>query len=353
LYPGTLLSFAATACAAATAVFIYVSLCIANNNKNQNPETSEDKDTGRRSTDAPEASSEAIIAHSHQIDSGGEVVKPLCTMGVAKAECSRWAELASLQESLLARLCALESKIISTSKVGELEGRQLQILERTAALEAQLGARESDTSTRREESGDMVSSGFGGEDVSEVQARLTRVMLADELKSFKFVRAPPEYYSQSLEFRMRIVGAASVNHLCKSIVMQNTRAPEDLTDCSDPFYSKYYMVFVQYTAKLHAEKLHTFVRSLAAKTGKSLSKKQVNMRLVPEEVNTALTGFEHNAVAPVGCAVKIPMIVSHRIASLQPEFFWLGGGEVDLKLGLSWSEFNDVYQPFVADCTYD
>jgi hypothetical protein len=42
----------------------------------------------------------------------------------------------------------------------------------------------------------MVSSGFGGEDVSEVQARLTRVMLANELKSFKFVRAPPEYYSQ-------------------------------------------------------------------------------------------------------------------------------------------------------------
>jgi hypothetical protein len=42
----------------------------------------------------------------------------------------------------------------------------------------------------------MVSSGFGGEDVSEVQARLTRVMLADGLMSFKFVRAPSDYYSQ-------------------------------------------------------------------------------------------------------------------------------------------------------------
>ncbi len=30
-----------------------------------------------------------------------------------------------------------------------------------------------------------------------------------------------------------------------------------------------------------------------------------------------------------------------------------GGGEVDLKLGLSAAEFVKAYSPFVADCTYD
>jgi prolyl-tRNA editing enzyme YbaK/EbsC (Cys-tRNA(Pro) deacylase) len=77
------------------------------------------------------------------------------------------------------------------------------------------------------------------------------------------------------------------------------------------------------------------------------------MRLVPEEINTKLTGFEHNAVAPIGCRMKIPIIVSHRIAELQPSFFWLGGGEVDLKLGLDWNEFSQIYSPYAADCTYD
>ena len=77
------------------------------------------------------------------------------------------------------------------------------------------------------------------------------------------------------------------------------------------------------------------------------------MRLVPEEINDELTGFAHNAVAPVGCATKMPMIVSHKIAQLNPEIFWLGGGEVDLKLGLSWAEFAAVYRPYVVDCTYE
>lgn len=75
------------------------------------------------------------------------------------------------------------------------------------------------------------------------------------------------------------------------------------------------------------------------------------MRLVPEVTNNLLTGFEHNAVSPVGCAIRMPIIVSHRIAELQPDVFWLGGGELDLKLGLSWKEFHAVYQPYVADCT--
>lgn len=44
-----------------------------------------------------------------------------------------------------------------------------------------------------------------------------------------------------------------------------------------------------------------------------------------------LTGFRHNAVSPIGLATALPIIMSDRVAALQPPVFWLGGGEADLK----------------------
>lgn len=57
-------------------------------------------------------------------------------------------------------------------------------------------------------------------------------------------------------------------------------------------------------------------------------------------------------VSPIGIKTPLPIILSHRIAQLQPDFFFLGAGEVDLKLGLPAAEFVRRYQPFVWDCTY-
>lgn len=57
-----------------------------------------------------------------------------------------------------------------------------------------------------------------------------------------------------------------------------------------------------------------------------------NLRLVAGDVSDALSGYSHNAVTPVGMATRLPIILSHKIAALQPDFFWLGGGEVDLKV---------------------
>lgn len=45
----------------------------------------------------------------------------------------------------------------------------------------------------------------------------------------RFVRVPGDYYDQSLEVRRECLSAASVDHLCKSIVMENTRAHESVT----------------------------------------------------------------------------------------------------------------------------
>ena len=45
------------------------------------------------------------------------------------------------------------------------------------------------------------------------------------------------------------------------------------------------------------------------------------------------------------------MILDEAIAKLRPDFFWLGGGEIDLKLGVRTSEFLDFVKPFVVPCS--
>ncbi|GIM03695.1 hypothetical protein Vretimale_8363 [Volvox reticuliferus] len=187
-------------------------------------------------------------------------------------------------------------------------------------------------------------------DASPTQQRLERELINRGFSSFRFVRVPTEYYDLSLELRRDCLGAASVNHLCKSIVMENTRAHESVTGWDDPRNSKYYCVIVQYTARLHADKLKVGVQELS---GRKFGRQYYNMRLAAEEVNDALTGFSHNAVTPICMRERLPILMSHRIAKLQPGEFWLGAGEVDVKVGLNVDEFITAYQPFVLDCTYD
>jgi prolyl-tRNA editing enzyme YbaK/EbsC (Cys-tRNA(Pro) deacylase) len=85
----------------------------------------------------------------------------------------------------------------------------------------------------------------------------------------------------------------------------------------------------------------------------SLPKSRFNMRMAAEEVSQKLTGFGHNAVTPICSKTQIPMIMSHRIAELS-DIFFLGAGEVDLKVGVSPKEFIEAYKDeplWVVDCT--
>jgi hypothetical protein len=47
------------------------------------------------------------------------------------------------------------------------------------------------------------------------------------------------------------------------------------------------------------------------------------------------------------------LLLHCRIAKLEPDFFFIGAGEVDLKVGLRAAEFVEKYRPMVLDCTYD
>ncbi|CAK0736473.1 hypothetical protein CVIRNUC_000751 [Coccomyxa viridis] len=192
-------------------------------------------------------------------------------------------------------------------------------------------------------------------DSCEVTSQL-QTRLAAELQSkgiaHKFIRVPADYYDWDLESRRACLQAESTQHLCKSIVMENTKLAEPL-----PGLSKYYCVIVQYVARLHAEKLKRHLYQAHKAAGGALGTKAFNMRLCPEEVSNSLTGFEHNAVSPVGIATPdMPIVLSDRIVKqLQgsDSFMWLGGGEVDLKLGFLVGDFIIGYSPLIVDCTHD
>lgn len=100
---------------------------------------------------------------------------------------------------------------------------------------------------------------------SETYRKLHSELARRGCRGYRFVRVPVPYYEKPLEFRAERVGAASKDHLCKTMVMENTRAPDDVTDCSNPKLSKYYMVLVQYSAAIDAEKLKAFVHKVCTR----------------------------------------------------------------------------------------
>ncbi|KAL1549012.1 hypothetical protein AAHA92_17169 [Salvia divinorum] len=186
------------------------------------------------------------------------------------------------------------------------------------------------------------------DDSTTTQGRLSAILAANAVRDFSFKRVPSDYYDWTLEARRDVLGASSIHHLCKSIVLVNTQAPPDVTDCSNRNYSKYYVVVVQYTARFNAETVKNFLYTL--NDGK-ISKKKFNMRLAPEETSIKLTGYEHNGVTCVGMKTDIPVILDEAIVKLNPDFFWLGGGEVDLKLGIRTTEFINYSKPFIINCS--
>ncbi|XP_027334772.1 uncharacterized protein LOC113849225 isoform X2 [Abrus precatorius] len=181
-------------------------------------------------------------------------------------------------------------------------------------------------------------------DDTDTVTRLSSILRHNAVDDFSFKRVPPGYYDWPLEARRDALSAASVDHLCKSIVLVNTQAPSTVVDCSDRNNSKYYV----YTARFNAEAVKNFLYSL---NKGSIAKKKFNLRLAPEEISAELTGYGHNAVTCIGMKTDIPVILDEAIIKLTPDFFWLGGGEVDLKLGIRTSQLIKFVNPFIVNCS--
>jgi hypothetical protein len=137
-------------------------------------------------------------------------------------------------------------------------------------------------------------------------------------------------------FDSNLLKAPSTDHLCKSLIFENTRSPE-----GEP---RYFMVIVQvctphedsthtvldqgstrtsrgvarctlqYTTKLDTEVLGRFIQ---AQRTPRLPNKNYNMRLAQPDDSLRLTGYENNAVCPFGCNARMDVIVARPIAELK------------------------------------
>jgi hypothetical protein len=61
---------------------------------------------------------------------------------------------------------------------------------------------------------------------------------------------------------------------------------------------------------------------------------------------------EHTKLAKYLIQIISPqVIIDEAIIKLDEDFFWLGGGEVDLKLGMRTSQFLNAFTPLVVKCS--
>lgn len=228
--------------------------------------------------------------------------------------------------------------------MAELERVQTEILPRISKLEQTILSVDDDDVS----SSAAVPASTPHTTIRDTEARLSNILRSNGVNDFQFTKVPSDYYDWPLESRRDVLAAASIHHLCKSIVLVNTQAQSSVVDCSDRNNSKYYVVVVQYTARFNAEAVKNFLYTL--NNGK-IPKKKFNLRLAPEETSMNLTGYEHNAVTCIGMKTDIPVILDEAITKLSPDFFWLGGGETDLKWGIKTSEFIKFVKPFIVGCS--
>ncbi|KAI9219460.1 hypothetical protein BC828DRAFT_386128 [Blastocladiella britannica] len=171
------------------------------------------------------------------------------------------------------------------------------------------------------------------------------------LTRFRLYHVEPDYYAWSLARRMARLHAPTRDHLCKTLVMQNTRHSATAASAAqgDPkvTYAKYYMVVVQYTRKLNAQRLLNYARDLA---GGKIGKQHFNFRLVDPETSLELTGFDTGGVTPFGVTTEMPIILAAEVATkLDPGVMWLGAGHVDWKIAVPVREFVKQSACLVAD----
>ena len=198
-------------------------------------------------------------------------------------------------------------------------------------------------------------------DVEGVVPRLTSLCAERGIDRFRFYRVVGDYYAWPLEQRRDVMGLPTVIHLCKSVVMENTRWEERDSATGEVHAAnpRYVLVITSYAAKLQKEKLTRALweahaaatRALPGPPRTLLPKKGFNLRLADEAAAVELTGFEHNGMTPIGLAKPeaLTMMLAASLLNLEGGSFALGGGEVDVKWRVSIPQFVRAFNPIIAD----
>ena len=185
------------------------------------------------------------------------------------------------------------------------------------------------------------------------KAKLSEYFTKKGINSFIIVETPEDYYSMSLDQRKVIVGC-NKEALCKSVILENTLFDENVK-C--PIYQKYYLTIVQYVSEFNAEKIAKLLRSyIAEKYNIQLTKKQVHFRVAKKEVAYDMTGFSFNSIGPyLMKSEDLFIIFPSKLYDIYPQYFYLGGGELELKVGVCIDDFMRIFgkQTLVIDTSPD
>lgn len=152
-------------------------------------------------------------------------------------------------------------------------------------------------------------------------------------------RVPSDYYQRDLEYRRNCVGAQSIDQLCKCVIYEIKDAPDPL--------KRFICLVVQYVDKISPSKLQDVATLVCNHRVSDISNAK-------EEDAVQLSGSINNAMTPVYLRPSkeyqkyhVAVILSEKIVALNPPFFWLGGGEVDVKFGIQTQKFVTTFNPII------
>lgn len=187
-----------------------------------------------------------------------------------------------------------------------------------------------------------------------VDEQMRRARLAVEqsaLYSASWVWVPKDYYDRPLSERAKCLKAPSTDYLCKSLLMENRKAPQVVNEHHDPTNPRFVLCVIQYGATLDTKKLINAIRALRPVVNDRLDDSHFDIRIASEEDNAKITGYDNNAVVPFGMlsssSSNVPIFLSAPIVPLR--YFWMGGGHVHLKLRMTVADFQKALKPIVAD----
>lgn len=140
--------------------------------------------------------------------------------------------------------------------------------------------------------------------------------------SSRIVSVPTNYYSLPLYERAKFL-SCSPPQLCKALLFEDTAAPT-----SSP--NRFYIVIVQYVAKVSPEKLKEVVWRMVKSSNGNTHHAAPHLRVADEADSDNLTGFKHNAVSPFGLRKEFTVIIAKACVDVPFGYIYLGAGKCDV-----------------------
>jgi prolyl-tRNA editing enzyme YbaK/EbsC (Cys-tRNA(Pro) deacylase) len=187
----------------------------------------------------------------------------------------------------------------------------------------------------------------GADHVDESMRRARRAVQEAQIYSAVWTLVPEPYYTWPMSQRAACLGASSVHHLCKSLLLENKKAllSSRHVDFTNP---QFVLVVLQYAAELDNKLLVNAIRALRPNVQERLPDASFDFRLASEADNDRMTGYTHNSVCPFGLLHNDGVLIVLAASIVPLKCFWMGGGHPRLKLGMSVSDFCRAMQPIVA-----